>query len=82
MLCLRRPDYFVCVDQKNRDGLFKKLGVSPRQVTVQSYWDSIVAPLTDTPWWQSPRPLADATAQTVWDGRVAMVDSLFYEGQA
>lgn len=82
ILCLRRPDYFVSVNQKNRNGLFKKLGVLPRAVTIQSYWDTIVAPLIDTPWWQSERPATDRESQTVWDGRVAMVDALFYEGHA
>ncbi len=80
MLCLRRPDYFVCVDSKNRLGLYKMLGVSPDEVTVDSYWDTVVAPLIDTPWWQSPRPTGDADAQTIWDARVAMIDALFYEG--
>jgi len=47
---------------------------------VDSYWDTVVAPLIDTPWWQSPRPTGDADAQTIWDARVAMIDALFYEG--
>jgi hypothetical protein len=80
MLCLRRPDYFVCVDSKNRLGLYKMLGVSSDEVTVDSYWDTVVAPLIDTPWWQSNRPSGDADAQTIWDARVAMIDALFYEG--
>lgn len=42
--CLRRPDYSVCVDSKNRLGLYKMLGVSPDEVTVDSYWDTVVAP--------------------------------------
>jgi HKD family nuclease len=80
LLCLRRPDYFVCVDKKNKAGLFRMLGVQPGDVTVHSYWDTVVAPLIDTPWWQSPRPVKNPDAQTIWDGRVAMIDALFYEG--
>lgn len=80
LLCLRRPDYFVCVDKKNKAGLFGMLGVQPSNVTVDSYWDTVVAPLIDTPWWQSSRPATNPDAQTIWDGRVAMIDALFYEG--
>lgn len=80
LLCLRRPDYFVCVDKKNKAGLFRMLGVQPGDVTVDSYWDTVVAPLIDTPWWLSSRPTTNPDAQTIWDGRVAMIDALFYEG--
>jgi HKD family nuclease len=80
MLCLRRPDYFVCVDSKNRGGLYKMLGIFAEDVTIDSYWDTVVAPLIDTPWWQSNRPSGGADAQTIWDARVAMIDALFYEG--
>ncbi len=81
LLCMRRPDYFVCVDSKNRLGLYKMLGISERDVTVESYWETVVEPLLDTPWWQSERPSGDKDEETIWDGRVAMVDALFYEGQ-
>jgi hypothetical protein len=77
---MRRPDYFVCVDSKNRLGLYKILGISERDVTVESYWETVVEPLLDTPWWQSERPSGDKDEETIWDGRVAMVDALFYEG--
>ena len=79
LLCLRRPDYFVCVDNKNKAGISWMLGVKPRDVSVDSYWDTVVAPLIDTPWWQSPRPTGNPDDQTIWDARVAMIDALFYE---
>jgi hypothetical protein len=80
LLCLRRPDVFVCLDSKNRDGLLKTLGVSGKDVSLDTYWDAVIAPLHETEWWQSERPKSNSTEQTVWDGRVAMVDALFYEG--
>ncbi len=80
LLCLRRPDCFICVDSKNRSGLFKILGVSGRDVTVETYWDTVIEPLHDTDWWTSARPVEDPVAQTVWDGRIAMTDVLYYEG--
>jgi hypothetical protein len=80
LLCLRRADCFVCVDSKNRAGLFRTLGVSGKDVTVETYWDTVIEPLHDTDWWASARPVGDAIEQTVWGGRVAMVDALFYEG--
>ena len=68
---MQRPDCFVCVDSKNRLGLYKMLGISERDVTVESYWETVVEPLLDTPWWQSERPSGDKDEETIWDGRVA-----------
>lgn len=56
------------------------LGVQPSDVTVDSYWDTVVAPLIDTPWWLSSRPTFNPDAHPIWDGLVAMIDALFYEG--
>jgi hypothetical protein len=80
LLCLRRPDYFICVDSKNRKGLCSTLGISTSNVTVSSYWDTVVAPFIDTPWWNSSCPESDDDSKTIWNGRIAMVDSIFYDG--
>lgn len=80
LLCMRRPDYFVCIDNKNRSGLCTMLGVLPEKVTVESYWDAVVSPIVEAPWWQSTRPPSDRKTQTIWDARVAMLDAMFYEG--
>lgn len=42
------------------------------------YWDEIVERIMDAPWWNAPRPTRSLEA-AVWDGRAAMLDSIFYE---
>lgn len=60
--------------------VYNVLWVGAKDVTVDSCWDAIVAPLIDTPWWESKRLVEDAGAQIMWDSRVAMIDTRSYEG--
>jgi HKD family nuclease len=78
LLAMKRPDTFVCVDVKNRSGLCGDLGVAPTTLGLDGYWDSIVAPLQDSLWWNEPRP-SSAAERRVWEGRVAFLDAVYYE---
>jgi HKD family nuclease len=76
--CTKRPDYFVCIDGKNKAGLLDALGLRPSKLTLDTYWDAIVEPIMDSPWWVS-NPPPDAQDKAVWDARAAMLDALFYK---
>jgi hypothetical protein len=78
LLAMKRPDYFVCFDGENRDGLCKAFGIALRHHDYERYWDSIVERILISKWWTSPRPLG-AQARAIWDGRAAFLDSLFYK---
>ena len=62
---VQKSNCFVCVDSKNRAGLFRTLVVSDRDVTVETYWDTVIEPLHDTEWRASARPGGDAIEQAV-----------------
>jgi hypothetical protein len=49
-------------------------------MSASTFPTGIPAVFLDTPWWQSPRQVGDVEAETIWDARVAMRDTLFYEG--
>lgn len=78
LLALKRPDYFVCVDSKNRDKLTEEFKIPKTGLDYERYWEEIVGRLIDTPWWNSPPP-TDAIELQAWQGRAAMLDALFYE---
>ena len=77
-LALKRPDTFVCVDDKNRSRIAKDLNFVASTQTIHSYWDDVIIPIMESRWWNSNRPTG--TDGFLWDGRVAMLDSIYYDG--
>jgi hypothetical protein len=76
VLAMKRPDYFVCIDSKNRSALCRAFGVR-QSIDLQDYWDSLCERIYEAAWWDSPRP-SDLTEKEFWHGRVAFLDALFY----
>lgn len=77
LLALKRPDYFICVDSKNRDKLTEEFDIRKSGLDYDRYWYEIVGRLIDTPWWKSLPP-SDPVELEAWQGRAAMLDALFY----
>jgi len=77
LLALKRPDYFVCFDSKNKKGLCQAFEIKQTGMDYERYWEEIIECITDSAWWNEPRP-RNALASTVWDGRAAMLDAIFY----
>lgn len=78
LLAMKRPDTFVCIDKQNKIGLSKDLGFAHSTLNFEKYWDQVIMPITESVWWQSPRP--NGKDGLLWDGRAAMLDSIYYEG--
>ena len=78
LLAIKRPDVFVCVDGQNKTGLSKDLGFAPSTLDFEKYWDEIILPITESNWWQTQRP--SGPDGWLWDGRAAMLDSIYYVG--
>jgi len=77
LLALKRPDYFVCLDKRNWKGLGKDIGFPFVNLQIDQYWESVLEPLFETKWWNSPRPAGQSGP--LWDGRVAMLDVIYYD---
>lgn len=78
LLCMKRPDTFVCFDSKNRSTLCKDFGIIQSEMDYERYWDDIVERIYDSDWWQNPNPKND-TEEKVNEARAAFLDSLYYE---
>ncbi len=61
LLCMKRPDTFVCFDSKNRSTLCKDFGIIQSEMDYERYWDDIVERIYDSHWWQNPNPKNDRT---------------------
>lgn len=77
LLALKRPDYFVCFDSKNKKELCQDFEIKQSGMDYDRYWEEIIERIIDSAWWNEPRP-HNALARTVWDGRAAMLDAIFY----
>lgn len=77
LLAMKRPDYFVCLDNKNRRKLCEAFAI-PKNVGLDDYWGSVVARLTDSIWWNASEP-NNPNEKRLWLGRAAFLDVLFYE---
>jgi len=77
LLAMKRPDQFVCVDKLNRKNLSKDFGFTVSRLNFEMYWSEIIEPIMQSSWWQAPRP--SGIDGTLWDGRVAMLDAIYYE---
>lgn len=80
LLTMKRPDYFMCLDKKNKEGLCEALGI-PKSIRLDNYWDLIVERIINSVWWRSEEP-TDPEELAVWNGRVAFLDSLFFDSSA
>lgn len=78
LLCMKRPDIFVCFDSKNRSALCKDFGIIQSEMDYDRYWDDIVERIYDSDWWQNPNP-KNNTEEKVNEARAAFLDSLYYE---
>lgn len=76
LLAMKRPDFFVCVDGGNRSRLSKALDFRPSMLTLDTYWDWVIEPIRQAPWYNAPRPVGPDTE--LWEARVAMLDAIYY----
>ena len=80
LLAMKRPDNFVCFNNKNKTKLCKDIGTSSSNMTYKRYWEEIIQKIRDSDWWNTPQP-TDEEELSIWKGRVAFLDALYYEGR-
>jgi len=77
LLAMKRPDIFVGVNDRNRQGLCAAFGVAHTTLDLENYWERIVIPTSLSPWWLHPRPRTRLSAR-IWDNRAALLDCIYY----
>ena len=78
LVAMKRPDQCICLVSANRDRLAKDLGIAPTTISWDSYFDDVIVPIHGSLWWNSPMP-DDGEEIEIWKGRVAMLDSIYFE---
>lgn len=77
LLALKRPDFFVGVNKQNREGICHALATAPTTLNLDSYWERIIIPVQNSPWWLASRPKRILDGR-IWDNRCALLDSIYY----
>ena len=78
LVALKRPDYFVSVNSAARKNLARELKIASSSFSMDNYWDHVIEPVKDTPWWNSKEP-KDKKERMIWRARAAMLDMILYE---
>lgn len=78
LLAMKRPDTFVCLDDKNRSNLCKDFGIQISGMTYERYWSDIIERIFDSEWWLNPMPSSPIERQ-ISESRAAFLDALYYE---
>lgn len=77
LLAMKRPDFFVCVNDGNRAGLASALNFAPTTINLDNYWARVIEPIQQAPWYNTSRPAG--RDMELWDARVAMLDAIYYQ---
>ncbi|MET3440587.1 HKD family nuclease [Variovorax paradoxus] len=81
LLAMKRPDFFIGVNDANRTGICSAFGNAPTTLALENYWERIVIPMQNSPWWLCARPRAQLEGR-IWDNRAALLDSIYYDPTA
>ena len=78
LLAMKRPDIFVGLNTANRIGISDAFGTAPTTLNLRNYWERVIVPMQNSPWWLHPRP-RETLAGRIWDNRAALMDSIYYD---
>lgn len=78
LLAMKRPDVFVAVNKGNRKNLCNALNIAETTLSLDNYWNRIIAPVQLSPWWNQRRP-TEGKETKIWDNRAALLDCIYYE---
>ena len=75
LLCVKRPDLFLVVNNANKIEMKRIFGSAP--TSVGSYFKRMQR-IWSMPWFSAPQP-APGPEQRLWNARVALLDAVMYE---
>ena len=77
LLAMKRPDYFICLNSQNRNGLRKDFSLSSN-IRYEEYWNNLITIIIDSVWCSSSCA-RDNSEKQIWQFRVAMLDIIYYQ---
>lgn len=75
LLAMKRPDVFICVNNKNKKNLKEYLGF-PENITLKNYWE-VIEKIRQLEWYKYDGD--NKKTDLCWKFRVALLDTLLYE---
>ncbi len=78
LLAMKRPDYFLCLDKRNVEGVCNDFDLAKSSINYETYWEGLLQRIYNSVWWLSEYPEAEQE-QRVWRARTAMLDAIFYK---
>jgi len=82
LLSMKRPDTFFCLTGGNSTYLYKDFGIKKeiKRHEYERYWDEIIERIYKSDWFNIKEP-SSVDEKKLWNNRVAMLDSIFYDGE-
>lgn len=77
LLAMKRPDVFICINNRNNEGLSKMLGMTKPQINLENYWECVVKPFISSEW--EAQGKNSTIGQEYYPFRIALLDALFYK---
>jgi HKD family nuclease len=78
LLAMKRPDYFFCLDSKNKKKFCEDFEIKEKELHIDTYWDIVVDKVTSCLWWINQENFQNETEKKVWEFRAAFLDALYY----
>ena len=78
LLAMKRPDVFICYDNKNNNALCKDFVITRNGMNHERYWNEIILRISDSNWYQKPNP-RNEIEKKICLARSAFLDSLYYK---
>lgn len=81
LLAMKRPDVFFCITGGNKKYLYEDFGLTKdiKSNEYERYWDEIIQRIHKSEWYNTDEP-KDIIEKELWSKRVAMLDTIFYDG--
>lgn len=77
LLSMKRPDLFLCFNDKNRRLFSKRTHIPASELTLRNYWDIINEGIVQSVWYKEAQNATYGTDLVPF--KVALLDTLFYE---
>lgn len=79
LLAMKRPDYFFCLDSKNKKIFCQDFDIKEKDLHIDTYWDVVVDKITSCIWWSDTKVSNDKIEKDVRKYRAAFLDALYYD---
>lgn len=81
LLAMKRPDYFFCLDSKNKKIFCQDFDIKEKDLHIDTYWDVVVDKITSCIWWSDTKVSNNKIEKDVWKYRAAFLDAIYYDNK-